>query len=238
MDGTPESRLLVSHPEKRVEIAPSYAVRPVKPNDLEALVGMHLQQFPEGFYARLGQKFMRTYFSEYFRSPGAIGLVAQESEGTGVIGYLIGTTDEDVHEHFMHRRAAPALTLAGGSALIRRPLLLGNFLRHRALWYTRRYVSGVKHTRRPSSSPRSGELLYICTKSENRRQGIGAALLRSFVEAAQREQTVRLHLVSEKSNTPAHDFYRHRGWQVISESMTRDERPLVKMELCLGGSTT
>ena len=212
-------------------------VRRVEERDLPFLVEVHLQQFPHGFYAQLGPEFKTSYFRQYFRSPAAIGLVADQRDGTGLVGYLIGTVDDDAHDRFMHRSAAPALTAAGSSALLARPALWRDFMRRRALWYARRFVSGIARTRRPSEEPRQGELLYICTTQGNRRRGIGATLLRSYVEEAQRAHAAGLHLVSERDNTAAHEFYAHRGWKVVSESVTRDGRPLVKMGLSLGGAT-
>ena len=215
----------------------AFDVRPVEERDLPNLVEVHLRQFPHGFYAQLGPAFKTRYLRQYFRSPGAIGLVAEQRDGSGLVGYLIGTVDDDAHHRFMHRSAAPALAAAGGSALASRPALWSYFLRQRAFWYARRFVTGVVRTRRPSGEPRQGELLYICTTEGNRRRGIGAALLRSYVEEAQRAHAAGLHLVSERDNTAAHEFYAHRGWQVVSESVTRDGRPLVKMGLSLGGAT-
>ncbi len=200
------------------------------------LVEVHLRQFPHGFYAQLGPAFKARYFRQYFRSPGAIGLVAEQGDGSGLVGYLIGTVDDDAHDRFMHGAAAPALTAAGGLALAAQPSLWGDFMRRRALWYARRFASGFVRSRRPWAEPRQGELLYICTTQGNRRRGIGAALLRSYMEVAQRAHAAGLHLVSERDNTPAHEFYAHRGWQVVSESVTRDGRPLVKMTLSLGGT--
>ena len=214
----------------------AFDVRRVEERDLPFLVAVHRQQFPDGFYARLGPEFKTRYFRQYFRSPGAIGLVAEQRDGSGLVGYLIGTVDDDAHDGFMYRSAAPALTVAGGSALAARPALWSDFMRRRALWYARRFVSGMARTRRPSGEPRQGELLYICTTQGNRRRGIGAALLRSYVEEAQRAHAAGLHLVSERDNAAAHEFYAHRGWQVVSESVTRDGRPLVSMTLSLGGT--
>lgn len=214
-----------------------YRVRVMESRDLARIVEVHRQQFPDGFYTRLGSGFMTAYFSAYVRSPGAVGLVAEQHDGSDIVGYLIGTVDDVAHEGFMHWRAAPALTAAGASALAQRPGLWKEFLSHRSVWYLRRHAAALVRTRRPVPAEREGELLYICTTSGNRRKGIGAALLRAFVEAAQREHTAGLHLVAEKNNTPAHDFYAHRGWQVVSESMTRDRRPLVRMRLSLGGSS-
>jgi ribosomal protein S18 acetylase RimI-like enzyme len=215
----------------------AFDVRRVEDRDFPFLVDVHLRQFPHGFYAQLGPAFKTRYLRQYFRSPGAIGLVAEQRDGSGLVGYLIGTVDDFAHDRFMHRSAVPALTAAGGSALAARPALWSDFMRRRALWYARRFMSGIVRTRRPSGEPRQGELLYICTTHGNRRRGIGAALLRSYVEEAQRAHAAGLHLVSERDNTPAHEFYAHRGWQVVSESVTRDGRPLVGMTLSLGGAT-
>jgi ribosomal protein S18 acetylase RimI-like enzyme len=215
----------------------AFDVRPVEERDLPNLVEVHLRQFPHGFYAQLGPAFKTRYFRQYFRSPGAIGLVAEQRDGSGLVGYLIGTVDDEAHDRFMHGAAAPTLTAAGGLAIAARPALWSDFIRLRALWYARRFASGIVRTRRPSAEPRQGELLYICTTPGNRRRGIGAALLRSYVEAAQRAHAAGLHLVSERDNTAAHEFYAHRGWQVGSESVTRDGRPLVRMTLSLGGAT-
>lgn len=214
----------------------AFDVRRVQERDLPFLVEVHLRQFPHGFYSQLGSAFKTRYFRQYVRSPGAIGLVAEQRDGSGLVGYLIGTVDDDAHERFMYRSAAPALAAAGGSALAAKPALWSDFMRRRALWYARRFGSGIVRTRRPSGEPRQGELLYICTTQGNRRRGIGAALLRSYVEEAQRAHAAGLHLVSERDNTAAHEFYAHRGWQVVSESVTRDGRPVVRLALSLGGT--
>jgi ribosomal protein S18 acetylase RimI-like enzyme len=237
MPPRPEPSLLPTHARTDADALHAFDVRPVEERDLPSLVAVHLQQFPDGFYVRLGASFMTRYFQRYFNSPGAVGLVAERRDGSGLVGYLIGTVDDDAHDRFMYGSAAPALTAAGGWALAARPGLWSDFMRRRALWYARRFVAGVPRSRRPSGQPRQGELLYICTTQGNRRRGIGAALLRSYVEGAQRAHAAGLHLVSERDNTAAHEFYAHRGWQVVSESVTRDGRPLVTMGLSLGGAT-
>lgn len=217
--------------------AGAFDARPVERRDLHSLVQLHVQQFPEGFYTRLGAAFMTRYLRQFFRSPGALGLVAEQRDGAGLVGYLIGTLDEDAHDRFMYRRAALSLTAAGGWALAARPALWSDFVRRRTLWYARRYVSGAIRSRQSSAMARHGELLYICTAPGNRCRGVGAALLRAYVEQAQRAHAANLHLVSERDNTAAHEFYAHRGWQMLSESATRDGRPLVRMGLSLCGET-
>lgn len=215
----------------------AFDVRLVEARDLALIVQVHLRQFPDGFYARLGPAFMARYFQQYFRSPAAIGLVADQRDGSGLVGYLVGTVDDAAHDRLMNGRAAPVLAAAGASALARRPSLWSDFARRRALWYARRLVSRAVRPRRPSAAPRHGELLYICTTAGHRRRGVGAALLRAYVEGAQQARAASLHLVTERENASGRDFYEHRGWRAVSESVTRDGRPLVRLELSLGGAT-
>lgn len=214
----------------------AFDVRLVEAHDLAFLVEIHRQEFPDGFYARLGPAFMTRYFQQYFRSPAAIGLIAEQRDGSGLVGYLVGTVDDDAHDRFMNGTASPALAAAGASALARRPSLWNDFARRRALWYAWRFVSRAVRPRAPSAEPRHGELLYICTTAGHRRRGVGAALLNAYVAEALRAQAASLHLVSERENTAGRNFYAHRGWGVVSETVTRDDRPLVRMELSLEGS--
>lgn len=211
-----------------------FHLRPMLVSDLPAVVALHVLQFPDGFYARLGPTFMRRYFAEYLRSPGTVGFVT-EGPDHGLIGYLVGTIDDAAHRCFTYRTSWVPVTGAGAVALAARPTLWWVFASRRAAWYGRRLVRGIVTAKRDSREPRSAELLYICTSPAHRRLGCGAALLRAFVEAAQRAQAARVHLIAESKNLNAQDFYSHRGWSVRDETVARDDRPLVTMTLTLGG---
>lgn len=215
---------------------PAFQIRDLDERDLAVVVRAHREQFPDGFYSQLGDRFVHAYFREYLRSSGSIGLVATLPDSDEVVGYLIGTVDQTRHDQDIYLRSAPTLASAGAAALARRPSELGLFLRTRAVGYLRRYVRGVrKGMRREDHVPPVGELLYIYTAKEHRRKGCGAVLLRAFVEEAQRANTSRLELVTEQGNMNARQFYAHRGWRDKGNLQARDGRPLRRLELPLSG---
>lgn len=201
------------------------------------MVERHLEQFPNGFYSRLGARFLRVYFREYLRCSASISVAAVLPGTDHVVGYLIGNVDRGLHERDLYLRSAPVLTLAGMAALASRPGEAADFMRSRSAWYLRRYVRGVvRGLRHKGPASHVGELLYIHTTSEYRRHGCGAALLRAFVEHAQRAHSDRLVLVTEQGNLIAREFYAHRGWREGASSVARDGRTLLQLEFALGGS--
>lgn len=52
-------------------VAPAvgYRIRPMTVYDVTAVVGWHLQAFPAGFYARLGEGFMRRWMRAHILRP-------------------------------------------------------------------------------------------------------------------------------------------------------------------------
>lgn len=214
----------------------AFRIRELQERDLAAVVRAHREQFPDGFYSQLGDRFVRAYFREYLRSSGSVGLVATTTESDELVGYLIGTVNQSAHDRDIYRRSAPTLAAAGAAALARRPAELGLFIRTRAVGYLRRYVRGVrKRASRTDREPQVGDLLYIYTAKEHRRKGCGAVLLRAFVEEAQRANASRLELVTEQGNINAREFYAHRGWSEKTNLHARDGRPLLRLELPLTG---
>ncbi len=216
----------------------AFDVRPVEERDLPNLVEVHLRQFPHGFYAQLGPAFKTRYFRQYFRSPGAIGLVAEQRDGSGLVGYLIGTVDDDAHDRFMHRSAAPALTAAGGSALAARPGPVERL--HSPASTLVRPALRVRDRQDPppvggAAPGRAALHLHHAGQSAPRHRGGTAALATSRPPSGPMPPACTWSASGTTplpmSSTPT------AGWQVVSESVTRDGRPLVRMTLSLGGAT-
>jgi ribosomal protein S18 acetylase RimI-like enzyme len=204
-------------------------------DDVPAVVGWHLQAFPEGFYARLGSGFMRRWMGAHLLRPAAVSLVAHDADDR-LVGYLLGTTDDAVYSTGSLALSA-GLAGRGAVALLARPRLWSNFVRVRARSYAARAVRSLKTRRVSGSESRVGELIYICVETRYRQRGGGAALLDAFVGEARRSGTQRLHLVTEEDNGTARRFYDRRGWCTAVGSRTAlDGRPLVRMERDLNGS--
>lgn len=220
---------------QRVVPAVGHRIRPMTVHDVPAVVGWHLQAFPAGFYARLGEGFMRRWMRAHILRPASVSLVAHDADDR-LVGYLLGTTDDAVHSTGPLVLSAD-LAGRGAVALLARPRLWGDFVRVRARSYAGRAVRSLKARRATSTESGEGELIYVCVESRYRQRGGGAALLDAFVGEARRSGTQRVHLVTEEDNGTARRFYDRRGWCTTDGSRTAlDGRPLVRMERDLGGS--
>ncbi len=204
-------------------------------DDVPAVVGWHLQAFPAGFYARLGEGFMRRWMRAHMLRPASVSLVAHDADDC-LVGYLLGTTDDAVYGTGPLVLSAD-LASRGAAALLARPRLWGDFVRVRARSYAGRALRSLKARRAAGGESGEGELIYICVESRYRQRGGGAALLDAFVGEARRSGTQRLHLVTEEDNATARRFYDRRGWSTTDGSRKAlDGRPLVRMERELSGS--
>jgi len=212
----------------------SVQVRRMRPADVNAVVDWHMQSFPHGFYSRLGHDFMVRYVREHLRSPAAVAFSAVDPHTEMVIGYLLGSLDDDQHRAHKARHATVPLARAGAAALRRRPHMWGEFLRVRSLQYLRRLARDGLARRRPDAgtveeAPRSAELLFVCVAPVHRLRGAGAALHDAFAHEAAESAATQLHLVTEIGNTVAIGFYQRRGWIAAVEVTGRDGRRLVRM---------
>ena len=216
-------------------------VRPMRPVDVPAVVEWHLQNFPHCFYSRLGPDFMVSDVREHLKSPAVASFSAVDPRTGLVIGYLLGSLDDERLRTHKARHAASPLARASAAALRRRPGLWGEFLRVWSLWYLRRLARGVRaggDTRgeRTEGEMRSAELLSICVAPGHRLRGAGAALHDTFLQQVAASGASRVHLVNETVNTVATGLYQRRGWTTEDEATSRDGRRLVRMVKCLDGT--
>lgn len=220
---------------RRVVIAVGHRIRAMTVDDVPAVVGWHLQAFPAGFYARLGEGFLRRWMRAHILRPASVSLVAHDADDQ-LVGYLLGTADDAIYRTGPLALSAD-LASRGAAALLARPRLWGDFVRVRARSYAGRAVRSLKARRAAGTESHEGELIYICVESRYRQRGGGAALLDAFVGEARRSGARRLHLITEEDNTTARRFYDKRGWRTTDGSRTAlDGRPLVRMERDLSGN--
>jgi len=108
---------------------PVTRVRPLAPGDLDATAAW---QAAAGLDHRsaLGHAFLRRWQLAQLGSPHAVALVAERAGG--VCGVLLAVTDRAAHHDHLRREHGPALTAAGAAAALRRPRVVGRWLRHRS----------------------------------------------------------------------------------------------------------
>lgn len=191
-------------------------IRPLGRRDLAFAASLHARSLPHGLFPRLGEAFLRRYYSTFVRSPWAIGLVA-ESEGRAV-GIVVGTIDDGAHYRFVARRCWLALGASAVTALAVRPGVALWFLRTRARRYARGFMRlasrrhpGTVSTHGAGAIGRQGVLNHVVVEDDWRGGGVGGELVAAFVEWAQRRGTSHLRLVTHATDG-APDFYQQLGW--------------------------
>lgn len=208
-------------------------VRRLDVDDVSFAARLHHQCLPDGFFAKLGEPFLGTYYRCFARSPWAICLVA-EVDGDRA-GILVATVDSWQHYRFAVRRCGGRLALSGFSALATRPRLAVWFLRTRGHRYARGLVrlihrraprSGTAGASRSAPQPGSGEavLVHVAVDGRWRRHGVGGALVGAFLDEARRQGPTRARLMADTGDDGALRFYRGLGWAQVGEVTDADAR--------------
>src|SRR5215211_5663034 len=204
-------------------------IRAMRSGEAGQAAEWHQEEFPDGFYVRLGPRFLTTYYRGYVRSPYAVALVAVTSEDE-IAGYLAGTVDETKHSRWMLWRYGIVLALVGFMCLVRQPALCREFVRSRALWYLRRVVRIAVGAVRQAPGGKSGELTYLVCSQTFRGRGIGTRLVTTFDRQAAIAGTRRLILVTTAGDQRVRGFYESLGWQSAGTRWTREGRELASFE--------
>lgn len=201
------------------------------PGDLHATAELHRRELPHGFFARLGEPFLRTYHRTFDASPHGVALVTRD--GAGVTGMVLGTVDNPRHYRWTARHHGARLALAGSLALLRRPRTLVTFVRTRLGRYTRAVLRAMSRSARPAGdgvAPHeepavAGEvtavLVHVAVHPTTRRHGTGRALVDAFVDTCRRRGSTEIRLITE-ADGPAVDFYTALGWQHVVDRKASD----------------
>lgn len=204
---------------------PNQEVRPALGPELARTAWLHERMLPEGFFARLGARFLRRYHEAFAASPEAEVLVAHD--GAAPSGMLVGTYDNAAHYRWVLHRRAPLLALAGLGALLCRPRRAVEFLRTRVGRYARavrRFVG--RRRRRPAvtaddSAVRVAVLTHVAVAPEAQGAGAGRRLVRTFVERARRHGADEARLITPAEG-PGPRFYRSLGWRRLRSRRASD----------------
>ena len=214
--------------EMAVRTAPAtdqrIAIRPMTRADVAFAARLHAAALPHGFFARLGQPFLRTYYETFRTSPHAVAFTAEVQRRRA--GVLVGTTGNGAHYRWVLRRYGARLAWIGLLALLARPSELIFFLRTRVVRYLRGWL------RLRSAAPESGSgstsvvavLTHVAVAPEVRSGGTGTALVQAFVDAARVRGCTEACLVTLAGADGAGQFYRRMGWIHVEDRCDADGR--------------
>lgn len=194
----------------------SLEVRPAATAELDRTARLHARTLPEGFFARLGARFLRRYHHAFAASPQAEVLVARDRNHPA--GMLVGTYDNAAHYRWVAHHRARRLALAGLAALLQRPRLAAEFVVTRTGRYARalgRFVRGRAvgaSASEPQEPDRVAVLTHVAVDPAAQGAGVGRSLVGEFVERARRAGADEVRLITP-ADGPGPEFYRSLGWR-------------------------
>lgn len=203
----------------------------MRPGDLHATAELHRRELPHGFFARLGEPFLRTYHRSFDASPHGVALVTRD--GAGITGMLLGTVDNPRHYRWTARHHGARLALVGSLALLRRPRTLVTFVRTRLGRYSRAGLramsrsawpagdAGCPHEEPAAAGEVTAVLVHVAVHPTTRRHGTGRDLVESSVAACRQQGSTEIRLITD-ANGPAVGFYTALGWDHVVDRRASD----------------
>lgn len=191
--------------------------------DLAFVVRQHRYHFPDGFFARLGPKFLREYYRAFLTGSAARAAIA-ELDGRPA-GYLVGVTDPVAHRDHVLQRHGTTLACQAMVAMVTRPSLGVCFLRTRFVLYARKLVRrrrANRQTTEPAPPGATAVLTHVAVAPEAQSYGIGSHLIRLFDAEATVAGCEQITLVTASGEDGAGPYYRRRGWASLGERITPD----------------
>lgn len=199
--------------------------------DLDFVVRQHQQHFPDGFFVKLGTRFLHEYYRAFLTSPQAHDYLAERNGHQ--VGYLVGISRPAPHrQHVLHQHGL-ALARHALLAMLARPSLGWFFIRTRARLYagkllrTRRRSSGSPP---PDSLASTAVLTHVAVAKHAQSLGIGSRLTRRFEDDVAAAGSGRIVLVTASGESGAGGYYERLGWLASGEHYTRDGVPLTTYE--------
>jgi GNAT superfamily N-acetyltransferase len=201
---------------------------PMTAGHLPLVVAQHLEQFPHGFFARLGPRFLIEYYAAFCTSAAAFAVVA--TRDGDIAGYLVGRVSADGHRRHALGAHGRRLATRGALGLARQPRVMLAFLRTRARRYLRKLGAwafrGDVAVRTELESV--AILDYVVVREEFRGLGLGSQLIGSFEAECRRRGVEKIVLVTDVEG-PAVEYYHATGWSALSEHASADGRLLVTL---------
>lgn len=206
-------------------------VQPLRRGQLDFCVALHRDALSHGFFAELGDRFMRAYHATFLDSPHAVALGA--SIGGQPVGFLVGAVRARAHSRWVLRHRGVLLAALALAGLARHPPAALRFVRTRLGRYAkawRRHMHAERAQQRSGDDQQPGGagdpavLSHVAVVPGARTAGAGRALVEAFAEEVRRGGAERALLTTLADEGGAGGFYRRLGWQPSGAHSTADGR--------------
>jgi ribosomal protein S18 acetylase RimI-like enzyme len=192
-------------------------IRSATLNDVDAIVKLHCQAFPEFFLTLLGESFLQNLYQSFCTHPSGVLIVACESGQ--VLGFAAGTVSPDVFFSEVRKARWAKFLVAALPAAIRHPIIVSGKL-FSALFY---------RGERPVELPGAALLSSIGVDPNIIGRSIGSGLLHEFEVRMKAQLANAVYLTTDGSNNErANNFYRKCGYSPESHYYQRRKRLMVR----------
>ncbi len=225
--GIAANRRHISPPTVIVAGAADVLVREASEEDIEFCASLHAQALVHGFFVSLGPTFLRAYYESFLASPYARAHIATlKGHRTGM---LVGLLRPRAHLRWLLRHRGPILAALGIGAMLTRPLLTLRFLRTRLRRYRRTWRRHRGAKGEAEAGGGEAVLSHVAVLDGARGAGIGAALVRVFLDDATGDGRRRVVLTTLADERGAREFYLANGWVEGCRRKSIDDQETVVM---------
>lgn len=182
---------------------------------------LHVAELPHGLFPRLGPDFVQRWHRAHLRSP--YGTVVVANDGTGVVGFALGTESRRAHVAWVVENHRVELLRSALKAAMARPGLIVWFFRSRGLGYVARLWRPARRMRATANQASPVTVLEaLVVAPEVRGQNIGSMLVDAFLTEVAAAEARQVELVTKAGPSGAAEFYERRGWHRTGSHVDRD----------------
>lgn len=196
-------------------------IRPMKVEDVAAVVRVHLASFPGFFLSFLGGRFLSLFYSGLCADRGGIAFVYLDKAGV-TVGFVAGSTNPGGFYSRLLKRAWLKFAAASVIPVLKKPSAIG------------RVARAVFH---PSGNPVGDDvagLFSIGVLPELQGCGAGKRLVQAFIDEAKRCGCKKVYLTTDCDNNDAvNAFYDRMGFSIERNYVTPEGRRMNEYWLTL-----
>jgi len=187
-------------------------IRPMKAEDVAAVVKVHLSSFSGFFLSFLGPGFLTLFYSGICSAPEVIAFVYLDDTGTPV-GFVAGTSNPGGFYSRLLKRDWLKFAMASIVPILKKPSVIG------------RVARAVSH---PSANPIGDDVAGIFSLGvlpDWQGTGAGKKLVRAFLDQAKEKGCTKVFLTTDRDNNKAvNTFYAKLGFSIDRQYVTQEGR--------------
>jgi ribosomal protein S18 acetylase RimI-like enzyme len=186
-------------------------IRPMRPDDVAAVVRIHLESFPGFFLSFLGPRFLRVLYETILADAEGRAFVAEE--GSQIHGFVAGVIRQAGFYRRAIRTRALAFAWAAAGAVARRPSVVP------------RLVRALRRPAEVRDSAADACLMSVAVTPSAEGRGAGRQLVQAFCAAIDRAGAEAVSLTTDADgNDRTNAFYVRLGFGLAREYVTPEGR--------------